>query len=415
MTDFTPLAACLACGGSSLHTYADLGMQPLANDFHVGRDPGEVFPLGLRVCFDCWHSQQIGVVDPDRIYRDYPYASGTSESLRHYFHEFAYKVEGDFEIDRNDPDDVLTVLDIASNDGSLLTCFSEFGHHVQGVDPSQLAKKAIKAGIPTIHDYWCEPSSIDALAAHPGGYNVVVAMNVLGHVDDPLEFLRLCKSVLASGGRIYIQTSQAHMLRNAEFDTVYHEHISFFTARSFLALASRAGLAVDAISYAPVHGTSYVVELVDRQTQAGDDSFPILLDERLFGLYNDGVYQGFAARMNELIDHAASTLDLARREGFRLVGYGAAAKGMTFLNASGIELDFVVDDAPLKIGKYCPGSRIPVVGPSDARVNDQRPFFWLILAWNMRDEIVQRIKMRRSGPTGDRFMVCFPKVMVTAE
>lgn len=404
MSAFTPLTQCLACGGDRLKSYVDFGDQPLANAFHKSKQEQDRFPLGLNVCLDCYHSQQHVAVDPDRIYLDYPYVSGTSRSLQEYFRSFVLHVENS--MGDGHP---LHVLDIASNDGSLLREFKAREHVVFGVDP---AHKLAPDDIATVPEYWNERGSKALRGAGAGAFDVIVAMNVLGHVDNPLEFLCLCKKWLAPGGRIYIQTSQAHMLRNAEFDTAYHEHISFFTCRSMLALAAGAELVLDKISHVPVHGTSYLFELVDRTTQAELDSFSIALDEKLHGYYAEAVYGAFWSHAEILIDNVQSTLALARKEGYRVAGYGAAAKGMTFMNVSGIELEFVVDDSPLKIGKMCPGSQTPVVMLGDKRVNeDERPLFWVILAWNMADEIKAKIKARRPLHD-DRYMVYYPKLSV---
>lgn len=407
MREYTPLENCLACGSTQTTAYATFGNQPLANEFHTGSLGRDLFPLGLQVCLDCWNSQQLGVVDRERLYRDYAYASGTSASLRRYFRDFAIDASFFFA-----PKDKLSVLDIASNDGTLLMEFKARGHRVLGVEPSQLADNARAAGVPTINDFWSHESSLRALGTHPAGFDIVVAMNVLGHVSDPLEFLELCKAVLAPGGRIYVQTSQARMVENAEFDTVYHEHISFFTVSSFFALAKRAGLVVANIGHVPVHGTSYLVELVNYGEQQPADRFPLAIEEKLRGLNSESIYRNFYHHADMLIDHVQSTVALARREGFRIAGYGAAAKGMTFLNLAGIDLEFVADDAPLKINKLCPGNNIPVVASSHARLKDPRPIFWLILPWNMREEILQRILQLRPAH-GDRFLTYFPRMLVT--
>lgn len=412
MREFTPIDTCLACGGDRLQNYAHFGNQPLANDFHRGAGGRDLFPLGLQVCLDCWHSMQLGVVDPERLYRDYPYASGTSASLNEYFRDFVGRVEEDF---AEEPVTRLNVLEIASNDGSLLKQFKARGHMIMGVDPADnLVKVARAAEIPTVYGFWDSSVAAGLTSMGHAPFDVIVAMNVLGHVDRPLEFLKACKSVLAPGGRIYIQTSQARMLQNAEWDTVYHEHISFFTASSFLVLAGRAGLVVDEIRHVDVHGTSYLVELVDRTTQKGRDNFPIYIEEKLRGFYSEGIYRNFFHHVDMLIDHVRSTLALASREGYRLAGYGAAAKGMTFLNVAGIDLEFIVDDSPLKANTLCPGSNIPVVPAKHARMDDRRPIFWTVLAWNMRDEIVARIRKLRPD-CGDRYMTYFPRLTVTTE
>lgn len=411
MKDFTPIDRCVVCGSEEIKVYADFGKQALANGFREPGAPEDKFPLGLQVCLRCSHSMQLGVVDPERLYRDYPYASGTSDTLKQYFADLACRVHKQL---RGDSDVPLRVLEIASNDGSLLRCFRDLGHYALGVDPAEnLADLQQANRINTIRAFW-NTDTLNKLPTQFKTVDVIVAMNVLGHVADPAHFLILCKGALAHGGRIYIQTSQAHMLERAEFDTVYHEHISFFVARSFLALARKVGLVVDRISYVPVHGTSYLVELVVGGEQKDEALFEIAVKEKGHGCYNEILAKHFREKVYQVVDHARSTIDLARREGYRIAGYGAAAKGMTFINVAGIRLDFIVDDSPLKIGKVCPGSETPVVSPDDPVVQHDGPIFWFLLAWNFADEIKDRIKRARPDK-GDRFMVAYPQLTVTTE
>ncbi len=251
MTDCTPINKCLACGGKLGVKYFDAGMQPLANHFHDGSEKLAEYPLGLNVCMSCWHSQLSHAVNPALMFRDYPYVSGTSATLRAYMKEFAAQVAPGKEKKR--------ILEIGCNDGTLLLEFINLGHKVLGVDPAWNVASSVA---PTLSAYWNEYTVEHMLPGWSAPFDIIVAMNVLAHVADPLTFLQLCKRVLAPGGRIYVQTSQAKMIERGEFDTVYHEHHSFFTVSSMLNLARRAGLRVDAISHVQVHGTSYLFELV---------------------------------------------------------------------------------------------------------------------------------------------------------
>ena len=405
MKDYVPLDSCLACGGSNLTPYLDLGAQPLANSYHDGTTPLDAYPLGVGVCGDCWHTQLSVAVNPDLMFKNYLYVSGTTTTLARYFEEFVLRAERD--LARSGP---LRVLDIASNDGSLLEKFKNRGHEVQGVDPAEnLRPLSAAKGVPTLVSYWNEA----ALGAIGGGFDVIVAMNVLAHITYPAAFLDLCRRALNPGGRIYIQTSQANMVKNGEFDTIYHEHHSFFTVRSFLALAERAGMSVVAIDHVPVHGTSYLVQLSSRDggASAHASDFAIGRTEEEGGYYRRETYERFARRALVTRDKVTELVGWARSAGYGIGGYGAAAKGMTFMNFAKLDLDYVVDDNPLKVGLLTPGMNVPIVAPESLKSRSERSLF-VVLAWNFYEEIMRRIGAQRSGE-GDYYLTYFPRVSLT--
>jgi SAM-dependent methyltransferase len=402
--DFTELTACLACGGKDLIPYLDLGEQPLANSFHDGTVEQHAYPLGLAYCPGCFHSQQRVAVNPDLLFRDYLYASGTSRTLTAYFADFVDKVETQFQGRK------LRVLDIGCNDASLLREFARRGHECVGVDPSagSLATEAFATPVTIIvrHGYWED----HAKASDIGSFDVIVAMNVLAHVADPMNFLQLALAKLNLGGRVYVQTSQAHMVENGEFDTCYHEHLSFFTARSFMALAKRAGAGIESMKHVPIHGTSYLVEMSGRTGHVSNDAVSMQEMERKRGIYEPETYEGFALAVDDLKERLPEMIDSYRKRGYTVIGYGAAAKGMTVLNHTGMELDFILDDAPLKIGKLCPGSNIPVVSTDTIKGKLAR-YLIVVLAWNFKQEIMNRVWEMRPG-CSDLFLTYFPKVEV---
>ena len=402
MRHYVEMDQCLACGGGNLETYLDLGTQPLANSCVEAPVDLPVFPLGIRLCADCWHSQLPVAVDPDLLFKKYLYVSGTTDTLRNYFAQFATTTEAQF--GGHGP---LKVLDIASNDGSLLAQFKARGHSVQGVDPAENLREASERnGIPTVVDYWSER----VLRRLGERYDVIVAMNVLAHVSAPLAFLQLCREALRPGGRIYVQTSQALMLKNGEFDTIYHEHHSFFTVRSMLALAGRAGLRVAAIRHVPVHGTSYLFELTaDRGGEAsGAADFDIGKQEIAWGYYDRPTYAAFGQRALRTRERVRELVEWHRAGGYAVVGYGVAAKGMTFVNFAGLDFDYILDDNPLKVGLLTPGRNNPIYGPERLET-EPRTVLFVVLAWNFYEEVMRRITQRRSDPR-DAFLAYFPQV-----
>lgn len=393
------LECCLACGAADPLPYLDLGDQPLANSYHDGGGAGPEFPLGVAYCPSCWHSQLTVAVDPALLFRHYLYVSGTTKTLVEYFRWFAGFAAG--RACRAGP---LAVLDIASNDGSLLKEFAAAGHAIQGVDPAEnLAPLAEAAGVPTEVAYW----SLETAARLGRRFDVIVAMNVLGHNADPLAFMEASGAALAPNGRIYVQTSQAEMIARGEFDTIYHEHHSFFSTRSFAALCRRAGLHLVSGRKVPVHGTSYLWEVAAEPTASDGTIEAMDVAEERLGYYDAETYTRFGERVVDTADFVTRTIADFRERGYAAIGYGAAAKGNTFLNFAGLDLDYIVDDNPMKHGLRTPGRNIPIVGP-ETLAQESRPVACLILAWNFYDEVMARIVERRQRDD-DRFIRFFPE------
>ena len=355
-------------------------------------------------------------VDPEILYRDYPYVSGTSQTLRQYFAYLCNKIENDFGLYENGnlftkTDKGLRVLDIASNDGSFLWWFAQNGHQVVGVDPAEnLLPLSQGLGVSTICGFWNEETAAKACMMVDGGkFDVIVAMNVLGHCRNPLEFLQLCKQCMAPGGKIYIQTSQAEMVKDGQFDTVYHEHLSFFSPSSFSVLAHRAGLYVEDITIADIHGGSYLVRMADAN---GNALRKIIYNNHaaVGGMApnpQDTFYDQFQDNA-ELISEM-TRLIIGQCRDRTIIGFGAAAKAMTFINFGRIPMDYIVDENPMKISKRCPGSNIEVKHPS--AIVDEGKCLFILTAWNFADEIKAKIKGMRPGKD-DLFLTYFPELRV---
>jgi SAM-dependent methyltransferase len=399
--DYSPLTRCLACSERNLEVYLDLGSQPLANDFRAIEAAKDGYPLALQVCLSCWHSQLTAAVLPDLLFRDYLYVSGTTTTLRDYFASFSRAITDRF-------GESLRVLDLASNDGSLLAEFNRLGHVTLGVDPAaNLVPLAAAVGVDTLCGYW--PTTV-APHLRPG-YDIVIAMNVVAHVADPCAFLGAIGDVLAPTGRLFVQTSQARMVENGEFDTAYHEHLSFFNTRSMSALAERAGLALHDVSLVSVHGTSYLWELsTEPAAMSGRGLVELREHEESLGLFEKTTYKRFSERAGESARLVRDELSRLHDEGYALFGYGAAAKGNTFINFASITLDAIADDNSLKHGLLAPGSGIPVISPQEL-AREERPCAFLIPAWNFRDEIASRISAIRPNAL-DKGIVYFPSLEV---
>jgi 2-polyprenyl-3-methyl-5-hydroxy-6-metoxy-1,4-benzoquinol methylase len=400
--EYEKLTNCLACDSENLSLYLDLGNQPLANNFTLPGISIETYPLALVYCGNCFHSQLSVSVDPDRLFRNYLYVSNTTETLRKYFAWFADEVVSEY--GKN-----LNVLEIASNDGTLLRTLADRGHNVIGVDPAfNLLPQVLANGVLSISDFWPGVSSLFL----ENSSNLVVAMNVIAHVPNPCEFLIAARKALKAGGQVILQTSQADMIQSSQFDTAYHEHLSFFNVHSMEALAARSGLTLNDVKLVPIHGTSYLWTLsaddqrVSSRVKARRD------EEASAGLYMPVTYSRFASSAKAVVQDTLREVSRLRESGYAVWGYGAAAKGNTFLNFADIKLEGFFDDNELKQGLQSPGGGVSVLSP-ERMIEIQDPICFMIPAWNFVKEIASRIlRIRRDDR--DLILTYYPTIRVTS-
>lgn len=400
MQDCKELKECLCCGSKNLSMTLDLGQQPMANSFLTKEDEPELtFPLVLNLCRDCYHLQLSHAVNPDLLFKNYLYVSGTSQTLRDYFDWFAKETLA------YNPN-AKSVLDIACNDGSQLNSFKALGLKTYGVDPAT----NLHAVSSKEHEVICDYFKQEHVAHYMNRVDIITAQNVFAHNDYPLDFLKQCRAIMHDQSVLFIQTSQADMVRNNEFDTIYHEHLSFFCANSMNELAKRAGLHLIDIRKTPIHGNSYVFVF---SKVAGDTSKvdAFLQEERDAGLNTPATYVEYARRAQQAVNDLKEAIVAYRAEGFVIAGYGAAAKGMTLLNYANLSLDFIIDDNPLKQGRYSPGMHIPVVSIDELSKYEQHNVAFVPLAWNFFDEIKRKIKSKRDHAE-DVFIRYFPSIKV---
>lgn len=400
MQDCKELKECLCCGSKNLSMTLDLGQQPMANSFLTKEDEPELtFPLVLNLCRDCYHLQLSHAVNPDLLFKNYLYVSGTSQTLRDYFNWFAKETLA------YNPN-AKSVLDIACNDGSQLNSFKALGLKTYGVDPAT----NLHAISSKEHEVICDYFKQEHVAHYMNRVDIITAQNVFAHNDYPLDFLKQCRAIMHDQSVLFIQTSQADMVRNNEFDTIYHEHLSFFCANSMNELAKRAGLHLIDIRKTPIHGNSYVFVF---SKVAGDTSKvdAFLREERDAGLNTPATYVEYARRAQQAVNDLKEAIVAYRAEGFVIAGYGAAAKGMTLLNYANLSLDFIIDDNPLKQGRYSPGMHIPVVSIDELSKYEQHNVAFVPLAWNFFDEIKRKIKSKRDHAE-DVFIRYFPSIKV---
>ena len=352
MNDCTPITECLACGNTDLVPTLDLGNQPLANNFRASADTVDEhqYPLAINRCSHCNHLQLTHAVDPAIIYTHYLYVSGTSQTNRDYMQWFAGFVREQFR------HWATTALDIGCNDGTQLDFLKAAQFKTYGVDPAENLHPLSSKNHSVVCGFWDEASATQLGEK----FDAIVAQNSFAHNPNPLPWLELAKEYLKHDGKIFIQTSQADMVINGEFDTIYHEHISFYNARSMKLLAKRAGLHLVDVVKPPIHGTSYIFVLAKHPANEYRVANILAVEESL-GLHSAETYTNWVAGVDDLLKRLLDQITEYQGFGYHVIGYGAAAKGMTLLNASKIKLDAVVDDNQLKQGLYCPGTTIPVV------------------------------------------------------
>jgi len=391
----------------------DLGVQPLANSYLEPADLGKAeafYPLCVFVCGECLLVQLPEEEKPEAIFSDYAYFSSYSESWLRHAEAYAVAM-----IERFGFGPGHQVVEIASNDGYLLRWFAARGVPVLGVEPAgNVAEAAQAAGIPTIVRFFGEATARE-LVAQGTRANLLVGNNVLAHVPDLNDFVAGLAVLLAPSGVLTMEFP--HLLRlmaEDQFDTIYHEHYSYFSFTTVRTVFAAHGLTLFDVEDLPTHGGSlriYARHDADASKPVGERVGALLAREEEAGLGRIETYGSFAERVRGVKRGLLRFLIQAREEGRTVAAYGAPAKGNTLLNFCGVRTDFVdytVDRSPHKQGRYLPGTRIPIHGPE--RLRETRPDYVLILPWNLKEEIMGQMADVRSW--GGRFVVAIPEVRV---
>lgn len=399
MQNYTELNECRVCSSKKLIEVLDLNNQPLANNYHNNEEEQEEYPLKINVCSKCFHVQLSVVVNPDLMFKDYLYVSGTSKTLHSYFEDFANLCK-EYSRGRR------TVLDIACNDGTQLDKFLPLNWKTFGVDPAKNLYPLSSKNHQIVCDYWTIPVSERLYET----FDAIIAQNVFAHTNDIDTFLEACKNVSDETTNIFIQTSQANMIVNNEFDTIYHEHLSFFNTKSMKKCANLNGYSLVDVISADIHGGSYVFVL-----RLGEHNETIakkrIKEEKKQGLYDLETYIEYAKKCIKVTQDFNKELSRFKKKGYKTVGYGAAAKGNTFLNFAQADLDYIVDDNELKWGLSTPGRNIPIRDPAVLAEEDPDKLLVVPLAWNFFDEISARANEITNSKLS--FIRYFPEVRVT--
>lgn len=393
---------CRLCGSRDLQLVFALTPTPPANAFAPALEPQESFPLDVFFCNDCTHLQLLDVVDPSVLFAHYVYVSGTSPVFVNHFKRYAQDIAGKFELGSD-----ALVVDIGSNDGTLLRQFKDLGCQVLGIDPAEeISRQATASGIETINAFFTSE-----LARTLPKADLVVANNVFAHIDNLRDVVTGIRTVLKPTGAFVFEVSYLKdVYEKTLFDTIYHEHLDYHAVKPLVRFFRENGMELIVAQSIDAHGGSLRgTAALSRPIEPSVAEF--VREEARLGLDKPETYRKFADKINRLKTELVTLLHKLKAEGKRIAAFGAPAKATTLMYHFGIGPDvveFIVDDSPLKQGLFSPGYHIPVV-PS-AAIAERKPDYLVILAWNFADSIIA--KNAEFTKHGGRFIVPVPSVRI---
>lgn len=402
---------CRVCGAGLPSPFLDLGPMPLANSFLRSLEEAAAesrYPLAVCCCQRCGLVQLNHVVPAEQLYRNYIYVSSTSEAVRAHAKWLAAELIRRYGWTAAD-----LLVEVASNDGTVLRAFREAGLPVLGVEPAaNVAAMAAQAGVPTVMQFF-NAATARALAAQHGRAACILGRHVFAHVHDVHDFLEGVLAALADDGVFLIEVPYlGDLITNLEFDTIYHEHLSYFALDPIVRLCRDHGLELVDVDRVTLHGGSVLLHMRRRGVAGISPRLSALLqEERRLRLAGSETFRTFAERVHAWRERLAACLREVERAGGRIIGYGAAAKANTLLNfcpEEAARLSCVLDRSPLKHGRYSPGTHLPVKPVEEWRHSGATHI--LILAWNFKDEIMRQL--RPFTEQGGRFIVPIPEPTV---
>ncbi len=406
-------ACCRFCGSALRHTFADLGMSPPCESFlpadHLNRMEA-FYPLHVYVCERCFLVQLEEYISPEHIFTEYAYFSSYSDSWLAHAKAYTEMMVRRFPLGRES-----LAVELASNDGYLLQYFAAQGVPVLGIEPAaNVAREAARKGIPTRVRFFGQDLAQEMVGEGIQA-DLIVANNVLAQVPDVCSFVAGMKTLLKSSGVITLEFPHLMRLMDGnQFDTIYHEHFSYFSFLTTTKIMDRFGLAVFDVEELPTHGGSlrvYVRHAEDTSQPVTERVRELAQREETAGFSQLETYASFDEKVKDTKRKILAFLIEAKRSGKSIAGYGAPGKGNTLLNYCGIRtdfLDYTVDRNPYKHGKFLPGTHVPIFGPE--KIRETKPDYVLILPWNLKSEIRQQLAYIRDW--GGKFVVPIPEVEI---
>jgi len=400
---------CRICHEDSLEKFLDLGFTPLADDFLTAKrikEPEIYYPLEVFICNHCSLIQLGYVVSPETLYQnDYPYESSMTQTGIRHFESLAKDACSRFNISSND-----LVIDIGSNVGVLLQGFKNQGAQVLGIEPaSKISEIAVNRGIDTINDFISEKLAHQIIRERKKA-KIVTGTNIVAHIDNLHSLLRALDIILDDEGVFIVEAPYfIDLIESLEYDTIYHEHLSYLSVKPMSSLFRKFGMELFDVERVPIHGGSLRYFVARKGIYPISDRVKKLLEiEKERRIYERDELKKFSASVEDNREGLTWLLKSLKHDGKRIAGVSAPAKGMTLLNYCRIgpeTLDFITEKSTLKIGKFTPGTHIPIV--PDSELIKQMPDYALLLAWNFADEIMKNLKDYKEA--GGRFIIPIPK------
>jgi hypothetical protein len=376
--------------------YLDLGEMPLANNLEDTQEDAinaMRYPLQVMYCDKCGMSQLSVNVDPSILFKHYTYRSSINAGYRHHCNDMAVSLQKELKLSGKS-----FVIDIAGNDGALLREFQDI-LHCKGlnIDPAEnLCKIAESAGVKCLPKFWNFWTAKEVLRYY-GEADLITATNVFAHVDDTINFLRGIKLVLSKSGTFVLEFPYlVDLIDRTEFDTVYFEHYSYLAIHPVKYMCEKVGLKIYDIEKFDIHGGTVRVKIVHEENEIGiNESVQQYLDHEIdFSYYNDhSKYEDWSVTVNDTILSFSDKIKELKKSGKTIAAFAASAKGNTLLNSAGIDhtyIDYIADETPEKIGKFSPGTGIPIVHID--RIRETNPDYIIILSWNFKDEIIEKLQ-----------------------
>jgi len=403
---------CKSCGSRKGDLILDLGVQPLANNLLLqsnlpdGEEPK--YPLRLAVCLDCLLMQLPEIIPPTKLFSEYIYFSSFSDAMLQHAKAATTDYIKEFDLGKESQ-----VVEVASNDGYMLQYFVRSGIPALGIEPAaNIASEARKKGVETVTEFFTLDLA-GRVIAEKGQADLILGNNVFAHVPDTNDFVAGIAALLKKQGRAVLEFPWGHeMVRNLEFDTIYHEHVFYFNLTPLIPLFGRHGLEIIKVQKLPIHGGSLRVFASQSGQFAVDPSVTEILEQEADeGVKTAAYYTDFAKSVAILKEELVKLLADLKNKGASIAAYGASAKGSTLLNFCGVgleTLDFVADRSTYKQGRYTPGTHLPIV--SSKALLEKQPDYALLLTWNFADEILRQQEEYRKR--GGKFIIPLPKATI---
>lgn len=406
------LPKCRICGDYDLYTFLKLGSMPIPNGFIPQNDLDKkefFFPLNVCVCKKCFLVSLTHVIPPEIMFKNYLYIPSTSQTVLSHFEEFSKSVYKEYSLNNKE-----LVVDIGSNDGTLLSGFKKLGTQILGVDPAEnIVKDAVSRGIPTVCEFFTSKKT-KFLSSKYGKAKIICGTNVIAHIDDIHDVFEGVNNWLDDEGVFIMEAPYLmDLIEKNEFDTIYHEHLSYFSIKPLKLLFEKHNFKIIDIKKFPIHGGSIRVFVAKNNShhKIKENVANFLIEEEAKGLHEIATYEDFALRVVKVKKNLINFVKKIRKNGKTIAGYGAAAKGNVMLNSSKInnsQIDFIVDSIKHKQGKYTPGTHIKIL-KEDALLK-KMPDYTIILAWNFAQEII--VKNQEYIKRGGRFIIPVPNLEI---